>query len=269
MKNVYNIDEPVNFPRGFTISDNRIEDDLQKILSPKAYCVWRQYLRFWGSDKKDAYPSLLYLANATGLSKKSIREANKELVRKDFIRYTRGNSTRSNTYHYIDINIIHSKYYSHRKYEKENDELTENETLILIDFKLKYNEHFGEQYLATKRDYKCIKEFTLKYDLDTIFEIIKIFFKTKNTYITNSDYSLYFFMKEHTQKILRSEFIQSDIGRWRAQAERIFKEHIYNKIESIKDDTSEWLEKNINLSGANKERDEYIFSFLKSKIERA
>src|SRR6056297_2633843 len=110
-KGVINVNEQCSFPNGYTITDNRIEDFLQKLLSPSAYVVWRQYLRFWGGDKSSAYPSLAYLSERTGMSEKTIRRCNKELVEKGFMTYIPGNSKRANQYYYISIENLMSKFY--------------------------------------------------------------------------------------------------------------------------------------------------------------
>ena len=85
MKSYITVNEETNFPCGFTISDNRVEMYLQRKISPTAYIVLRQYIRFWGSDKKICYPSLEYLSELTNLSEKTIRKANKELLKKKFL----------------------------------------------------------------------------------------------------------------------------------------------------------------------------------------
>src|SRR5208337_2439544 len=105
-RSVFSTNDDVRFPRGFSVTDNRIQDELQRYLSPSAYCIWSQYLRFWGSDKKKAYPSLSYLSNVTGLAERTIRKCNVELVNKKFLKKKSGSSNSSNVYYYVPIEEI-------------------------------------------------------------------------------------------------------------------------------------------------------------------
>jgi hypothetical protein len=291
---VVNISGEHHFPRGFTISDNRIEDDLQKFLTPAEYVIWRQYLRFWGSNKRKAYPSLSYLKESTGLSEKTIRKCNKELKEKKFLTYVSGKSGKSNLYTYKPIEEIMKHYYGTtvvgREEKSERTPIYEAKDIITIgDFLQslndqqaicvsvflnhyleKYKEILGYEYNLDKNDEKSIKKqiTDLCSNIDRYVKLIDAFFTSKNSYIQKSDRSIYFFFTPKIKKILISEQSQTDQGRWDAQAEEIWnkiKEDVSNRPNrsGIKD----WLTSKIHFSGANKTRDEYVINCLIKKTE--
>jgi len=295
-KHVINITGSCNFPRGFTITDNRIEDELQRFLTAAEYVIWRQYLRFWGSDKKKAYPSLSYLSKVTGLSEKTIRKCNKNLKDKKFINFYSGTFGRSNIYHYKPIEDIIKLHCTKNIQERlgESEEELEgqvaevvgtrsnkvrqlldefgNKERVLVElfistFESEYSNKFGFPYELDEKD---INSLLLNTDIivnEKIYKLTEVFFKTKNQFINKSDRSIYFLFRPKIIKTLISEYNTSDEGRWEAQAERIWNE-IFDRLKTEKPellDLKEWLGK--KLSGGNKTRDEYILTLLTKKYK--
>lgn len=259
-KGVVNVNEACSFPNGYTMSDNRIEDHLQKLLSPSSYVIWRQYLRYWGGDKSTAYPSLSLLSEKTGLSEKTIRKCNKELREKGFMRYTQGNANRSNQYHYVSIESLMVKYYGNelgsakvgqlnlQKSDpegenvppiKEQDNKTKNKITKLISelsgdnrvtaesfislFKTHYRDKFGVTYGLEASDVR-----SLIYNIEEVKDkfqlyagITERYFKTQNKYVENSDYSMHFLFVSKVKKALIAEYTQTDEGRWILQADKL------------------------------------------------
>jgi len=276
---VINIDGEYSFPRGFTISDNRVEDMLQRYLAPSEYAVWRQYLRFWGSNKKKAYPSLAYLSNVTGLSEKTIRKCNKELRKKKFLTYISGGPGRSNLYTYKSIEKIIKYYYGSedaKKLELEEvapiredslntkkvneilGQLTDiesiNVTMFVSCFKDRYTERYGYPYELDEKDAKVlINKSRDLFDADKYINLIDTLFKTKNAYIEKSDRSIYFFFRPTVIKALISEYNESDKGRWEAQAEKLWNE-IKPKLANDKPEHSKvenWVKRVRKYLGSN------------------
>lgn len=292
---VVNVDGEYNFPRGFTISDNRIEDMLQRHLAPGEYVVWRQYLRFWGSNKKKAYPSLAYLSNVTGMSEKTIRKCNKELRRKKFLTYISGGPGRSNLYTYRPIEKIIKYYYGSedakdvvveedhvpiREVERDDqkvrsifDKLTDKESVFvasfLSSFKEGYDSRYGYVYEPDEKDAKVLVEKANDLtDIEKYINLIKTFFTTKNSYIDKSDRSIYFFFRPTVIKALVSEYSDTDKGRWEAQAGRIWSE-IEEKLVDNRPEYSEiesWIRENTHLGNANKRRDEHVVTILVKRV---
>ena len=286
-KHVINVEESVHFPKGFTISDNRIEDCLQKFLTPSEYCIWRQYLRYWGSNKKVAYPSLSRLSEATGMSEKTIRKSNKSLVIKGFIKYRRGCSNRSNRYYYVSIERLINKYckdedikvyeYDSRKdpildyaededraFEKQYNKLTELEKYFYTFWKESYLFKMGINYFPSKKDMEAIKSLKVDNEIE-IDRLINIFFNSKNKYIQKSDMSIYFFSRPKTMQIIISEFNDTDRGRWLAQANKY-----YDKVKHLKDGPN--IDKEIDnilgtKLGSNSTRKSFIKSIIIDKIK--
>ena len=295
---VINVDGEYNFPRGFTISDNRIEDMLQRHLSPGEYVVWRQYLRFWGSNKKKAYPSLAYLSNVTGMSEKTIRKCNKELSRKKFLTYISGGPGRSNLYTYKPIQKIIKYYYGSedaknvvveehtvairevepdsKKVNEVFDKLTDKESVFVNAFRCEFVKGYEERYsYAYELDEKDAKTLVGKanelIDIEKYTNLIKTFFTTKNSYIDKSDRSIYFFFRPTVIKSMVSEYNSTDKGRWEAQAEKM-----WNDIRwTLQDDAlgkpeykdiEKWIRERIKLGGANKKRDEHVVAILVKRV---
>ena len=300
-KNVVTIDGDIRFPRGFTITDNRVEDELQQLLTPSAYCVWRQYLRFWGSDKKKAYPSLAYLSRVTGLSERTIRKVNVELVNKKFLRKNSGNSSKSNTYFFMSIDSI-IKYHSSKivveppEEEKSPPPIVQDEPLtdkamdiinevpahrnhyilrFIAIFNHEYTNKFGIKYALDDNDAKALVEhvndladYPDKYEMLT-----KLFFQTKNAFILESDFSIYLFWRPKIMRLLISEYVKTDAGRWEAQAEKIWatlkpmvagpsgRLIFYNDAEA-----EEWIRSQVKFSGANMNRDRFVLNYILNRL---
>jgi len=293
---VVNISGEHHFPRGFTISDNRIEDDLQKYLTPAEYVIWRQYLRFWGSNKKKAYPSLAYLKEKTGLSEKTIRKCNKGLSKKKFLTYATGKSGKSNIYHYEPIDDIMKRYYGgigvnpEEKVERQPIDEEKKDTVNVGDFLKslydneaayvgaflnhymeRYKELFGFEYILDKIDVKSVwsQIKVLVNNIDAQVKLIDAFFDSKNSYIQKSDRSIYFFFTPKVKKILISEHGQTNQGRWDAQAQKLWLElkYRFDVVERPKpSEIEKWVRQNIRLSGANKNRDEHVIAYLIKKV---
>jgi hypothetical protein len=293
---VINIDGEYSFPRGFTISDNRVEDMLQRYLAPSEYAVWRQYLRFWGSNKKKAYPSLAYLSNVTGLSEKTIRKCNKELRKKKFLTYISGGPGRSNLYTYKSIEKIIKYYYGNenaknikleeevvpirednldiKKIDETFKKLTDVESInvmmFISNFRDGYTERYGYPYELDEKDAKILVDKARDlFDADKYINLINAFFKTKNAYIEKSDRSIYFFFRPTVIKALISEYNESDKGRWEAQAEKLWNE-IKPKLANDKPEYSkveDWVRKNTRLGSANKRRDEHVVTILIKRVK--
>jgi len=294
-KHVINIEGEYNFPRGFTISDNRIEDMLQRHLTSAEYVVWRQYLRFWGSNKKKAYPSLAYLSRVTGLSEKTIRKCNKELRKKKFLTYISGRPGRSNLYTYKSIEKIIKYYYgsedaknveveeevvpirednlSTTKLEEIFNQLTDKESinvlLFISHFRDKYTEHYGYTYELDKKDAKVLVDKAIDlFNVEKYLNLVDIFFKTKNAYIEKSDRSIYFFFRPTVLKTLIAEYNDTDKGRWEAQAEKIWSKLLLILSEDRPGyfDIKEWVLNRTKLSGANRKRDEHVVMILVKRV---
>jgi hypothetical protein len=284
------------------MSDNRIEDCLQRFISPSAYCIWRQYLRFWGGDKKKAYPSLAYLSRVTGLSERTIRKVNKELVKKGFMRMISGHSNKSNTYLHIEINKILKLYEKKTELIEIKEEADppvseiENESFIaqkFIDklgdreatfvsmflgiFKNEYKEYFGIEYNEDAGDVKAIID-NVKDICENdkrYIKLIEIYFKQDN-YLDTSDRSIYFFFRPKTLKMLASKYLQTDMGRWDSQAEDIWTKQLKSiaNNKSIEDkikypNEADWIKSRVKFGGANKNRDTYVLSYLVDKLFKA
>jgi hypothetical protein len=290
------VDGEYYFPRGYTLSDNRIEDDLQRHISPAAYVVWRQYLRFWGANKRRAYPSLAHLSKVTGLSEKTIRKCNRELKDKKFINYSSGKKGRANTYYYKSVDDIMNVYYGAHvsddvkeeekepilevngalsdKVERTLDELTNKERvfadMFVESFKNWYKNKTGFRYELEPRDANAIvlSLGQITKDIDRCCKLAELFFTTRNSYINKSDRSIFFFFRPKIQKALIAEYSESDEGRWEAQAEKIWNEIRWTLQEDAlgaPKDIRKWVKDNTRLSGANKDRDEYVISYLVKK----
>jgi hypothetical protein len=287
---------PCYYPEGFSISDNRLENKLQRFISPAAYSVYRQYVKFWGSGfkKKPAYPSLSYLSDVTGLSEKTIRRANKELVEKNFIRmgkgytYQRGKYTYSNKYYNIPIKLILRKYYKEEEefqYEEEEESepiyetdsnledlhrftsLSENTKHFYYDFKKSYKTKFDAEYQLDNNDLKSLRKFSAELNENNVSDYLRyneIFFKTTNKYIEGSNYDLYFFLTKKVLRILVKEYSESKIGGWEKSAKEIFEKHIKSNIDlnKSKDELLKLVEDEKFYPAACKERD----SFVKKKL---
>lgn len=281
--------EAVDFPRGFTITDNRIEDNLQRFLTPSEYAVWRQYLRFWGSNKKKAYPSLAYLSKVIGISEKTIRKCNKELVRKKFLTYIQGGPGRSNLYIYksIDSILAYYKVKLEPKADKEREPIVEGGSLDKVDkalnklednrksasdsfiktFKEEYFNKFGCEYILEERDAIAIYKSILSDNYD---KLIETFFDSKNKYIKKSDRSIYLFFRPTIIKSVIAEYSETDRGRWDAQVNNIIANLKTKKLLPNKTtDIEPWLNENVKLSGANSERDAYVKAALVEKVRAA
>ena len=260
MKGVIVVNQSCEFPCGYTISDNRIEDYLQKLLTPAAYVVWRQYLRFWGNGKNAAYPSLSYISDKTGLSEKTIRRANKELVEKGFLNYNRGFSGEPNRYYYVPIEKIMSRYYNHKSVLKREPKVNK----FIEIFSEKYKEKFSTNYIVEKKDVnaitKNIKEVVDNFQMN--IELLGVYFKSKNKFISNSDYSIYLFFVDSVRKSLINELQQTDRGRWIKQAESIL-----SSLELSKIKTKEDLIKSLKLSGGSSIRDKFVLEYIYNKLD--
>jgi hypothetical protein len=293
-KNVINIDESVSFPNGFTISDNRIEDYLQRFLSPSEYCVWRQYLRYWGGDKKYAYPSLSTIKEKTGLSEKTIRSANKSLSNKGFLKYKSGCSNRSNQYFYIPIDKLMKKYYGELIPTKESvftpinqneniwnedehnnlyEKFERNAKTFYINFKTYFYSNTGMYYVPSKKDMNEIAKIDFKKEkiFNQYNKLLETFFHTNNKYIKESDKTIYFFFRDKTQQTLIKEYSQSDNGIWNMQASNMWEEvkDIIPKLET-KNEKERWLDNHFGarlLGGANKARNLYVLNKLLEMID--
>jgi len=296
------VNKAVSWPNGFCISDNRIEDCLQRFISPSAYCVYRQYLRFWGGDKKKAYPSLAYLSKVTGMSERTIRKVNKELVKKGFMKMTSGHSNKANTYLHIEISKILKLYekktesidneeelnppiseveVDSTKAQKLIDNLVDRDgvwtTLFLEKFKAKYKESFGIEYHEDENDVKAIVA-NIKdiWENDKrYFNLIEVYFKPDN-YFDTSDRSIYFFFRPKTLNNLASKYLQTDIGRWDAQAEDVWNKQLKAIVnnKSIEDkiqypNEGDWIKARVKFGSGNKARDAYVLSYLLEKLFKA
>jgi len=293
-KAIINIDENVSFPKGFTISDNRIEDYLQKFLKPSEYCVWRQYLRYWGGDKSVAYPSLSKVSEKTGLSEKTIRTANKELVKKGFLKYRSGCANRSNQYHYIPIEELIKKYYGsttladakkdciepieqYDKIQKETfnlfNKISSEHKAFFTTFSKAYKEKMGMKYVPSKSDMKTLSTVNFKDTiLDKMYALVRTFFNSRNSYIERCDYTLFFFLRPKTQQIIISEYNQTDEGMWTAQAEKHWDkiEKVMGTVDWSSHEEMEIMIKELlgaRLSGASKERDDFVVNYLIDKLK--
>jgi len=293
-KNVFSTNDSVNFPKGWTMTDNRIEDYLQRFLKPSEYCVWRIYLRYWGGDKSVAYPSLSRISKSTGLSEKTIRTVNKELVRKGYLKYRSGSSNRSNQYYYITIDELMKKYYSSDVPKDElkdvspitqYDKVWDTKELNLIysklcdevkhfynDFKTLYRKKMGMNYVPSKADLKSISNLDFKTtSLKTYNKLLNTFFYCRNKYIENSDYTIFFFTRSKTQQLIMKEYVQTDEGRWRVQAENHWK-FISKNLGKFNFNSKEEIEQYIRevlgsrISGANKVRDVFVIDYLIDKL---
>ncbi len=293
---ILTVDGEYNFPRGFTISDNRIEDMLQRLISPAEYVVWRQYLRFWGSNKKKAYPSLSYLSQVTGLSEKTIRKCNKALKQKEFLGYITGGPGRSNVYTFRSIPLLIKKYYGSENAskikKKEEEDLTPIRDVdddkvrkifeaagLSFNIKTKINEfadyfsnayskYYGYSYEVDERDAKKFIEKSNEFIDNNYNRLIDTLFKSQNTYIKSSDHSIYFFFSPGTQKTIIAEYNESDTGRWSKQANIIWSNILSRGIPETIDDIESWIRSENHLAGANKIRDEYVVALLVEKIEK-
>lgn len=290
---VVNVDGEYNFPRGFTISDNRIEDMLQRHLSPTEYVVWRQYLRFWGSNKKKAYPSLSYLSTVTGLSEKTIRKSNKELSRKKFLTYVSGCPGRSNLYTYQPIEKIIKYYYGSEdakdvivqdeptpirevdpgttKVESIFDKLSNKDSIFvnafIERFREDYKSRYGYDYELDDKDAKELVDRAAELtNVDLYINLIDTFFKTRNSYIEKSDRSIYFFFRPTVMKAVISEYNDSDVGRWDAQAARLWEKLEKELKNQTPKDIEEWVVENTHLGGANKKRDNHVIAILVKRV---
>lgn len=300
-KGVINVNEQCSFPNGYTITDNRIEDFLQKLLSPSAYVIWRQYLRFWGGDKSSAYPSLAYLSEKTGLSEKTIRRCNKELVRQGYMTYTPGNSKRANQYYYIPIDDLMLKFYGEVSLEtkdkrpspgiKEKDSKTEDKIRKRLEgldddskatalefirvFKETYREKMGIEYGLEYSDVGTMIENIedVKNNFRLYIGLVHRMFKTDNKFIVNSDYSMHFLFVPKVKKAMVSEYFQTNYGRWLAQVDRKieklkdgFNELIENGMLKTEEDVERFVEKNVSFGGANPDRDKFVYDNIVSKF---
>jgi hypothetical protein len=281
-RSVYSVNDDVRFPRGFTIYDNRIQDELQRHLSASAFCIWSQYLRFWGGDKKKAYPSLSYLSAATSLSERTIRKCNKELVDKKFLKKKSGSSNSSNIYYYVSIEKILQYYTDGTEPEAEKESIIEKpidvpsliadvdgQVAAALFINTFIGWHNGE-YVLSEKDKEAIVENST--DLNPL--LLDLFFKTKNDWIASSDHSVYFFFRPKTQQILKSEYLKSDVGRWSAQAEREWAA-IGPILQNPQTPASELLNLNIDnfiktyvrFSHGNSNRDAFVYQYLEQKIK--
>lgn len=304
-KGVVNVNEACSFPNGYTMSDNRIEDHLQKLLSPSSYVIWRQYLRYWGGDKSTAYPSLSLLSEKTGLSEKTIRKCNKELREKGFMHYTQGNSNRSNQYHYVSIESLMVKFYGSELGPaktgqaskpagenvppiKEQDNKIKNKITKLINdlsgenrvtaesfismFKTYYKDKFGIAYGLEVSDIR-----SLAYNIEEVKDKFQLYagitdryFRTQNKYIEDSDYSMHFLFVDKVKKALISEYSQTDEGRWITQADKfidVILKAASGKTFSDTKEAKQFIRNEIKLSGASKKRDEFIVDYLVSELK--
>lgn len=302
-KSVANLENEYYFPRGFTITDNRIEDCLQKHITPSAYVVWRQYLRYWGSDKKTAYPSLALLSERTGLSEKTIRKANQELVKKGYLRYSSGNSKRANSYYHIPIEQIVAKYEKETtKFELRNPQsYGENEDILPIKqnnkqqkdkiakelsklsdgdkavveafidaFREEYKDKHNINYPLEGRDAKAVVDNIeeLKNSFQTYKNLLNQFMKSRSQYIMESDHSLFFFFRPKVIKTLMSEFAQTDIGRWIHQSQKITEELRLKTEKDQPEDLKKYLKENVKpyLTGASKQRDQFVEDYVNRQL---
>jgi DNA-binding transcriptional regulator YhcF (GntR family) len=297
------VNKSVVWPNGFCMSDNRIEDCLQRFISPTAYCIWRQYLRFWGGNKNKAYPSLAYLSKVTGISERTIRKVNRELVEKGYLKKTSGHSNKSNTYYYVEVSKILKRYES--KLEKQEAEIDANPPISeieidsskvqkLIDgvsdkeavfvniflgqFKARYKDKFGIEYNEDENDVKSIiSNFKgLMDNVERFINLIEIFFKP-DEYLDTSDRSIYFFFRPKTIKALASKYLQTDVGRWDAQADKIWEEKLKpiatkeTQIDAISrrrlySNDRDWIKAHVKFGSANTARDVYVMSSLLKKL---
>lgn len=283
---VASVDGEYYFPRGFTISDNRINDNLQRFLTPSEYSVWSQYLRFWGSNKKKAYPSLSYLSKVIGLSEKTIRKCNKELVKKKFLTYIQGGPGRSNLYIYksIDSILTHYKIKARPKVAEEREPIAEGSSIDKVErtlnklnderkkasdsfietFKERYFNKFSCEYILEERDAIAIYKSILNDNYD---KLIDTFFNSKNKYIKKSDRSIYLFFRPTIIKSVIAEYGETDRGRWDAQVNNIIANLKTKKLlPNMSDNIESWLSENVKLSGANSERDAYVKAALVEKV---
>lgn len=282
-RSVFSTSESVNWPRGFTVLDNRIQDELQRYLSASAFCIWSQYLRFWGGDKKKAYPSLSYLSNATGLSERTIRKCNRELVDKKFLKKKSGSSNSSNIYFYVSIEKILKYYADGTEPEAEKESVSEkpidipsltsdmkDDVAAALFINTFINWHNGE-YVMSEKD----KDALIESSGELNSALLDVFFKTKNNYIANSDHSIYFFFRPKTLQILKSEYLRSDTGRWSAQADRAWATLLpilgNPQTPEIEDeviaDLDGFIKTYVKFSHGNSNRDVFVLNFLKQKIE--
>lgn len=302
-RSVANVESEYYFPRGFTITDNRIEDYLQRHITPSAYVVWRQYLRYWGSDKKTAYPSLALLSERTGLSEKTIRKANHELVKKGYLRYSSGNSKRANSYYHIPIEDIIAKYekleastnagqedsegadenvppireYNKQQKDKASKELNKLDSSdraiaeAFIDaFRDAYYQTYNIRYPLEARDVRevALNIEDLKSNFQTYKSLLTQFMKSRSQYIAESDHSLFLFFRPKIIKTLMSEFSQTDIGRWIHQSQKIVEELKQEIEEEQPEDLKKYLEERVKtyLTGASKQRDQFVEDYINREL---
>jgi hypothetical protein len=283
-KHVVSTNENINWPRGFTILDNRIHDELQRYLRPSSFCIWCQYLRFWGSDKKKAYPSLSYLSNVTGLAERTIRSCNTELVDKKFLKKKSGSSNSSNIYYYVPIDKILKYYKDGTEPEADKESVSETQDIndLLKDvakgnqisaalFIKDFEDGHGGQYNLNDKDIEALNQNSTQLSP----KLIDIFFKTKNPYIANSDHTMYFFFRPKTQQVLKAEFFKSDIGRWTNQAERAWagimpvlsNPQTPELKTTILNDLNTFIKTYVKFNRGNSSRDAFVYKYLEQKIE--
>ena len=274
-RSVFSTNDDVRFPRGFSVTDNRIQDELQRYLSPSAYCIWSQYLRFWGSDKKKAYPSLSYLSNVTGLAERTIRKCNVELVNKKFLKKKSGSSNSSNVYYYVPIEEILNFYADGTEPKAEKESVSEKPidvSILTCDMNDKVaaalfinsfiSWHNGE-YVLSEKDTEALKE--NDQNLNPI--LLDTFFRAKNAYVANSDHSVYFFFRPKTQQILKAEYLKSDAGRWTAQAEKYWANIRHLVTSEVLNDLNTFIQTNVKFNRGNSTRDAFVYKYLEQKIE--
>jgi hypothetical protein len=307
MNDYLTINKEIQFPNGFTISDNRLEIYLSRFLSPAAYKVLRQYIRFWGSEKKICYPSLVYLNEVTGLSEKTIRKANQELLKKKFLKgIERGSDykKKANIYFCNSIDTLMRVYYPDGVPKKYDLNSEDSEISSMIEEKLSVEKVYdyesdeykklsnfhkeiankfielykvkngGYSYVLDDNDLKALK--LLKENNEEIFtmnDLLNVFFKTKNDKIRSSSYNLYFFLTQSVQRILINEYTSSNIGMWNSSVKKEF-EKIKTLLKDIKDDSSIYklIDSKVRFPGGSDDRDKYVrnklFELCKKSIER-
>jgi hypothetical protein len=149
--------------------------------------------------------------------------------------------------------------------------------MFLGVFKNEYKNYFGIEYNEDENDVKSIIS-----NIKDIWEndkrylkLVEIYFKPDN-YLDTSDRSIYFFFRPKTLKMLASKYLQTDMGRWDAQAEEIWDKQLkpIANNKSLDDrikypNEADWIKAKIKFGSANKNRDIYVLSYLVDKLFKA
>ena len=161
---------------------------------------------------------------------------------------------------HTNINILNN--YTISKNEKFATDKLEG---FISQYRIGYRNAVGSDYQLSPKDNKILSSIELsELEIAALIKLIPVYFTVREKFITDSDYSIFYFLTANVQNFLNSRYHESDEGRWTGQAEKILKDL---DIPRMRDEEIEgFIRRNVRFGGASKDRDAFVLQYLKDHI---